>query len=129
MWDGVHETVQEILQDIILIGGVIMSLWYGLTRIYKTARSVEKILEFSTEEKANREKLAAKVEATIETENARHDKRDVQLAQVAADLAEITREIRPNGGSSMKDVLNQTNERVYDMSTRISVLETKMGMK
>lgn len=105
------------------MGGAIGVMMAGILRIYKTARNVEKLLEHGEEEKTAREKLAVDLKAHIEMEEARDKVRDVQLAEMTSDLREITREIRPNGGSSMKDVVNQTNSAVSEINTRVAVLE------
>ena len=64
-----------------------MALGYGIRRGYRAIRAIEKILEG--------------VEAN--TEHVR-----VALAQ----LEEIRKEVKPNGGSSLKDVVNRVDRRV-----------------
>ena len=48
------------------------------------------------------------------------EKRDVIRDE---QLIHIIREISPNGGSSMKDVLNATKNQLNDVHTRVAVLE------
>jgi biopolymer transport protein ExbB/TolQ len=124
-----HDFAQSILEDILLVGAGIMAIWYGLRRIYNTARSVEKILEFTQQEKERREEVARELQEHMKKEEDRAHLADSRFSELASDLREITREIRPNGGTSMKDVINQTNERVHELHTRLSILETKEGMK
>ena len=100
-----------------------MALVYGIKRIYQTARSVEEILKFTVDEKRNREALANDLKLHITAEDNRDRIRDQQILELVNTVREIGREVRPNGGSSMKDVLNHTAERVSDIQTRVSVLE------
>ena len=100
-----------------------MAIGYGLKRVYNTARAVEKLLEFTVEEKKHREQLAADVLAHTRMEDERDRIRDRQIIELVDTVREISREIRPNGGSSMKDVLNHTSDRVGDIQTRVAVLE------
>lgn len=69
------------------MGAAIMALWYGVRRSYRAVRSVEKILE------------------AVET-NQLHVKTALE------ELAEIKREVKPNGGSSLKDAVNRIDRRV-----------------
>jgi hypothetical protein len=101
----------------------VTAIGVGLKRVYKMARSVEKILEFNISEKEARERVAADLLAHIRSEELREKEVDQQLAEMASTIREIGREVRPNGGSSMKDVLNHTAERVGDIQTRVAVLE------
>jgi hypothetical protein len=95
----------------------------GLKRIYSMARGVEKILEFTVTEKAEREKLAFELTKHIEKQDVRHTAHDQQILEIVGNLREVSREIRPNGGSSMKDVVNNTNKVVNEMQTRVAVIE------
>ena len=118
-----HDNVVVILQDILIVGGAMTALGYGLKRIYNTARSVEKILEFTVTEKKRREELALELHTHMTAQRERDDTRNAELQELVATVREISREVRPNGGSSMKDVLNHTAEKVSDIHTRVSVLE------
>lgn len=118
-----HDTVLGAFETIILVGGVMTAIGLGIKRIYNVARSVEKILEFTIEERKQREAVAANLADHIRTEEQRDEQLDKQILQMAATIQEIGREVRPNGGSSMKDVLNHTAERVGDIHSRVSVLE------
>ena len=118
-----HDNVIVVLQDILLVGGVMTAIGYGIKRIYNTARSVEKILEFTVTEKKSREQLALELHNHMEAQRKRDDVRTSEIQELVATIREISRELRPNGGSSMKDVLNHTAEKVTDIHTRVSVLE------
>ena len=123
MYDWWHGKIFEVVEEIVLVGAALTAIGYGLKRVYTTARGVEKILTFTVEEKASREKLAADLTAHIHMEDQRDRLRDQQIIELVDTVREIGREIRPNGGSSMKDVLNHTAERVGDISTRVAVIE------
>jgi len=118
-----HDTVVSTMEGILLVGGVLTAIGYGVRRVYRTARGVEKILEFTVEERRHREELATELKAHIHMEDSRDKVRDKQIDELVSTVREIGREVRPNGGSSMKDVLNHTAERVGDIHARVSVLE------
>lgn len=63
------------------------ALGFGLRSIYRTARNVEKTL------------------AAVEGNQA-------HVVAVMAELAEIKKEVKPNGGSSLKDTVNRIDRRV-----------------
>lgn len=118
-----HDNVVVLVQDILLIGSLMTAIGYGLRRVYNTARSVEKILEFTVTEKQRREDLAKDLATHIAAQHERDQARNSQIQELVATVREISREVRPNGGSSMKDVLNQTAEKIGEIHTRVSVLE------
>jgi hypothetical protein len=119
LWDSTLAAVKGIL----LIGAAMTAIGLGIRRVYSVARSVEKILEFTVTEKKEREKLADALNAHMIAEDARDEKRDHQIIELVNNMREVSREIRPNGGSSMKDVVNNTNKVVNEMHTRVAVLE------
>jgi hypothetical protein len=118
-----HETVIKLLENILVIGAVMTAVGLGIKRIYSVARSVEKILEFTVSEKTAREEVSQELKKQIELQRQHNHARDMQIAELIDTVREISRETRPNGGSSMKDVLNHTAERVNEMATRVAVLE------
>jgi hypothetical protein len=85
-----------------------MALGYGLKRVYNTAKSVDELLTLSKTSARERVEIANALAA----QSAREDARDAQLADLTNKVNTIFREVLPNGGSSMKDVVNQTNLRV-----------------
>ena len=121
--DWWHGRLFEIAEEIVIVGGALTAIGFGFKRVYQTARSVEKILDFTVVEKNSREKLANDLTAHINMEDERDRIRDRQIIELVDTVREIGREIRPNGGSSMKDVLNHTAEKVSDISTRVAVIE------
>jgi hypothetical protein len=118
-----HARAIGLLEGVALVGAALTALGYGLKRVYNTARGVELILNFTVEEKASREKLAAELTNHINMEDERDRLRDKQILELVATVREIGREVRPNGGSSMKDVLNHAAEKIGDIQTRVAVLE------
>ena len=118
-----HNAFVTTAEWVLLVGAVMTALGIGLKRVYTMARGVEKLLEFTVTEKAEREKLAADLVSHIQYEDARDEKRDHQILELISNMREVSREIRPNGGSSMKDVVNNTNRVVNEMQTRVAVLE------
>jgi hypothetical protein len=71
----------------VAVGAAIMAMWYGIRRGYRAVRAVERILE------------------AVES-NQLH----VQTA--LKELSEIRKEVKPNGGSSLKDAVNRIDRRV-----------------
>jgi hypothetical protein len=159
MMDFPMDILKSIAEDIVLFGGAAMALFYGLKRMYTTARNVEKLVEKSdkiaelndqhraqikkdldahtqleSERHSSRDAklsilsdsvsaLTGELKAHVKMEEERDMIRDVQLAKITDNMNEIVVEMRPNGGSSMKDILNSTNKKVGEVHTRVAVLE------
>lgn len=124
-----HNAFVAAMEWIVLFGTAIMAIAYGLRRVYTMARGVEKILEFTVTEKAEREKLAADLKSHIESQAVYRREYEHQIGEVVDTIREISRETRPNGGSSMKDVVNQTAAHLHQIDTRVAVLETKSALR
>lgn len=118
-----HSAFISVAEWILLIGALMTAIGVGLRRVYHMARGVEKILEFTVDEKKAREAVAAELKAHISLVAAQHQARELQILELVDTIREISRETRPNGGSSMKDVLNQTAKSVGDIQTRVAVIE------
>jgi len=123
MQDFIFDSTVYVLKGILLAGAAMTALTIGIKRMYSVARSVEKILEFTVTEKDHREQLALDLKKHIELVDSQHRDRELQIRELVDTVREISRETRPNGGSSMKDVLNHTAEKVGDIQTRVAVLE------
>lgn len=123
MSDVIFDTSVLVLKGILLVGAVMTAIALGIKRVYGIARGVEKIVNFTESEKKRREELAKNLATHIAGQVAHNTARDAQIQELIATVREISREVRPNGGSSMKDVLNHTAEKVGDIHTRVSVLE------
>lgn len=123
MQDVIFDSTVVVLKAILLVGAAMTAIGLGIKRVYTMARGVEKILEFTVEEKTAREQVAKDLKEHIALVANQHHARELQIAELIDTVREISRETRPNGGSSMKDVLNHTAERVSDIQTRVAVLE------
>lgn len=121
--ETIQESMKQIAENIIILGGAFMAVLYGLKRIYNTARSVEQILQHTVTEKEHRDSIAQELKIHIKMEEDRDAIRDKQFLQIGQDLEEITREIRPNGGSSMKDQINKLVLDQSDVKERLASLE------
>jgi hypothetical protein len=149
------QLLKLIAENIILVGGALGAIGWGVRHIYTVARNVEKLVESSeksTEEQAKiSEKLAKHSDDLarhIQEQQQNDHKRDDTLKDLGQgfsslrhdlhghtameekrdlirdeQLLHIIREISPNGGSSMKDVLNATKAQLGDVHTRVAVLE------
>jgi hypothetical protein len=146
------EMLKNGAESIVLYGGAAMALFYGVKRVYNTARNVEKLVEKAeqndTSNKEYRKKLkedldaqdasrneklavvtdglntlAAALQDHIKIEEQRDIIRDRQMIQMTDHIDEMVKEMRPNGGSSMKDIINLTSKKVDEVHTRVAVLE------
>lgn len=118
-----HDILQTYAQDIILIGGAIMAIAYGIRRMYNLAKKIDTVLSL---QQAQTDTLTSLVKDRLIVQDKvieREKEVDKHMLSTAMSLEEITREIRPNGGSSIKDVVNLTNAKVSDLHARVSVLE------
>ena len=106
-----------------MVGGALTALGYGLRRVYRTARTVEDIFKHTVEETKHREALATNLAAHIKLEETRDRLIDVQLAELTNNVRDIAREVRPNGGSSIKDVVTKIDSQAADTRGRLAVLE------
>jgi hypothetical protein len=123
MQDYIVDSTFVVLKGILLIGAAMTAIGLGIRRVYSMARGVEKIVEFTVIEKAEREKLAMDLKKHTEELADYRLEYNKQIGELVDTVREISRETRPNGGSSMKDVLNHTAEKVGDIHTRVAVLE------
>ena len=106
-----YQSAKSAAETIVLVGAAFMALAYGFKRIYRVARNVEELLSQSAKQQVQRAEIAKALERHI----ADHDAR---FAELRHDVAEVVREVRPNGGSSMKDVLNCISARVAALEQR-----------
>lgn len=121
--DGLHDTMEQILQDILLIGGAIMALWYGLKRIYTTARSIEELLALSKTDTKERALIAETLSAHIRDEEKKDYEQSRVITALASDVSEIAKEVRPNGGSSMKDQLTRLIDEQSSIKERMAAFD------
>lgn len=106
-----------------MVGGALTALGYGLRRVYRTARTVEDIFKHTVEETRHREALANNLAQHIKLEERRDRLVDVQLTELTENIRDIAREVRPNGGSSIKDVVTKIDAQAAESRGRLAVLE------
>jgi hypothetical protein len=109
----------SLAEETILLGGAIMAIGYGLRRIYRMARNIETLVDSAAATKdsrvadaTERKAIADTLAAHITLEETREQRMDEIIRTLQTGQAEILREIRPNGGSSIKDVVNQVQRDV-----------------
>lgn len=107
-----YHSAKSAMEGILLAGAAIMALAYGLKRVYNSAKAVDELLTLAKSNARERGEIAAALAAHIAREDELGDARDLQMADLTNKVNTIFREVLPNGGSSMKDVVNQTNLRV-----------------
>lgn len=107
----------------LLLGASFMAILYGLKRIYGWTKTLDEVLEHAVQGKKDTDEVTQRLMAHVNQEEARDKIRDVQLIEIVADLKEITREIRPNGGSSMKDTVNHIASEVGHVKERLATVE------
>jgi hypothetical protein len=124
------ELIKSAAETIVSYGGAIGVITLGLRYVYKMARNVEKLVDSADENKKSQECIRQELKEHIDLEMKRDALRDEKDAErdivdehMKGQIAEIVKEIRPNGGSSMKDVLNATKEQMNEVHTRVAVLE------
>jgi hypothetical protein len=117
------ETFKHTAETIILYGAAFMALLYGLKRVYTLARNVEKLVENSAKNEIGVANLYNELRTHIATEEAGDNVRDKQLIQLTDHIIEIVAEMRPNGGTSMKDLIQNTSKAVNEVNTRVGTLE------
>lgn len=123
MGDWWHNSVISTLEGILIVGAFLTAIGIGVKRLYKMARGVEQILENNEHQKKAHADISMNLMAHIEKEERQDHVRDIKIQELIDTVQEISRETRPNGGSSMKDVLNHTAERIGDIHGRVLVLE------
>ena len=117
------EVAKHASETIILYGSATMAILYGLKNIYKVARNVEKLVEKSTKNEIDLTGLTGELRTHIAVEEAGDKARDIQLTQLTDHMVELVAEVRPNGGSSMKDHIQGISKAVNEVNTRVGVLE------
>lgn len=110
---GQYKDAGETLLVFASLGGV---LWVILRNAYKLIRNVEKLVESSEKNEKAHESITTELRGHIKMEEDRDAIRDEQMKTIVT-------EMRPNGGSSMKDVVNATAHKIDEVHTRVAVLE------
>lgn len=117
--------IKEHLEIILIGGGAIMALWKGLKNIYKLARNVETLLTNSSAMDEKYAQVVSRLEGHTQRESDFNRVRDTQLLSISQALDEISKEIRPNGGSSMKDTINKCAKDISDVKARLALVEQR----
>jgi hypothetical protein len=115
--------VKDVIEYGVLLGTGVMAIYYGLKRVYKLARTVESIFDHVVEDKKERDILTKNLNDHIKMESDKDAIRDQQFIQIVDDLKDVAREVRPNGGSSMKDTLNHVSHEVSHVKERLARVE------
>jgi hypothetical protein len=109
----------SLAEETILLGGAIMTIAYGIRRMYRMARNIEILVDNAelnkvarVQDAAERTKIADHLATHILSEEAREQRMDEIIRALQIGQAEILREVRPNGGSSIKDVVNSVQRDV-----------------
>jgi hypothetical protein len=83
------ESIPELLarwaELIVAVGGAIMAVGYGLKRVYRMAKNIERVLE-------NSESATTRLDA-------------------------IEKELKPNGGSSLRDAVNRIDRELQALKS------------
>lgn len=108
--------IKEAAEYVIVLGGAGSAIGWLIYHIYKMVRNVEKLVDSSERNEKEQQNMKDRLQSHIEMEENRDAIRDQQMLL-------ITKELQPNGGSSMKDVLNCTAKKIDEVHTRVSVLE------
>jgi hypothetical protein len=121
-----HSAVVDFMQDIAMVGAGIGVVGAGIMKVYKMARNVEKIFEYTVENRAENEAIKQALVTHTNEQTHRDSQRDMILQEVKDNVQEITREIRPNGGSSIKDTVTRIGMTVETNSRRIDHIENRL---
>jgi hypothetical protein len=88
------ETVHVIAENIVLLGGATMALFYGLKRVYTTARNVEKLVESSEKTAKAQEDVRTELLTHTRIEDERDNKRDDRANRLEKSLEELAADLR-----------------------------------
>ena len=91
----------KLLEFILAAGGVIGILGVFVKRIYRMARNIEEVLEMA------QQNHAATVKAGQDVQDLHAEHRAMQQEIMA-----IKAEVKPNGGSSLRDAVNRIDHRM-----------------
>jgi hypothetical protein len=120
---SIFDTLKDAGEHIIVYGGALTAIGIGIRYTYRMVRNIDKLVETVDEMKDNQGKISERMEnigSALGTHAKMEEDRDIIRDQ---QLLHIMAEMSPNGGSSMKDVINSTKEQVNVINTRVAVLE------
>lgn len=94
------------LESVVLAGAAMSALFVGVRSVYRQARNIEKLVELSGKSAEDRKAMALELANFRQAQAERDALRDSQIAELQNGVALAVRELTPNGGSSIKDVVN-----------------------
>lgn len=88
------ETIKSVAENIVLFGGAAMGLYYGVRRVYTTARNVEKLVESSEKNTIQQKTVQDELVAHTKLEDERNHKRDQKMETLSKSLEELAADLR-----------------------------------
>lgn len=107
MMETAYQYVTRAFETIVLAGAALSALFIGVRSVYRQARNIEKLMELSKKSADDRALMQAELAAFRTAQAERDAARDAQIAKLQDGVALAVRELTPNGGSSVKDVVTQ----------------------
>lgn len=101
-----YNYILRALEGLVLAGAAMSAVFVGIRSVYRQARNIEKLVELGTKSAADREYMRNELTSFRTTQAQRDEVRDKQIAELGHGVALAVRELTPNGGSSIKDVVN-----------------------
>jgi hypothetical protein len=105
--DATVATIQRVMELLVLTGASLSAIFLGARRVYRTARNTEEILTTSRLSAAANEERKRELAEFREAQAARDERRDREMDEIRHGMSILVREVTPNGGASIKDVVNQ----------------------
>lgn len=102
-----YNFVVRALEGLVLAGAAMSALFVGVRSVYRQARNIEKLVELSNQSAKDRAAMSAELAEFRKAQAARDERRDAQINELQDGVALAVRELTPNGGSSIKDVVTQ----------------------
>jgi len=88
------ETFKVIAENIVLFGGAAMGIYYGLKRVYTTARNVEKLVDASADNAKKQKEVKESLEFHTQQERDRDAKRDHNIETLSKSVEELAADLR-----------------------------------
>lgn len=102
-----YNYVVRALEGLVLAGAAMSALFVGIRSVYRQARNIEKLVELSNQSAKDRAAMSTELAEFRKAQAARDELRDEQINELQNGVALAVRELTPNGGSSIKDVVTQ----------------------
>jgi len=88
------ETIKTIAENIVLFGGAAMGIYYGLKRVYTTARNVEKLVDSSEKTVKAQEIARTELQSHTRLQEQRDAERDARSNRLEKSLEELAADLR-----------------------------------